>query len=112
VLTVPAYEWLFGPHDSKLHHKRRYSEKKIEAIIKDANLKIVKKSFFNSILFPLIGIVRIYEKIKGKDTSMEHLMPKKEINFILLTIMKIEAFYLRFCNFRFGLSMIYIVVPR
>jgi SAM-dependent methyltransferase len=112
VLTVPAYEWLFGPHDTKLHHKRRYSEKKIEAIIKDANLKIVKKSYFNSILFPLIGIVRIYEKIKGKESSIEHLMPKKEINYALLTIMKIEAFFLSFFNLPFGLSMIYIVKSR
>lgn len=112
MLTVPSYEWLFGPHDSKLHHKRRYSEKKIEAILKDANLKIVKKSYFNSILFPLIGIVRIYEKIKGKESSMEHLMPKKEINYALLTIMRIETFCLRFFNLPFGLSMIYVVTSR
>lgn len=109
LLTVPSYQWLFGPHDKELHHKRRYSAKKIEKLIDDANLKILRKSYFNSILFPLIAAVRIYEKLKRIEISMGNTEPKKEINYALLIIMKIEAFCLKFFNFPFGLSMIYVV---
>ena len=30
LITVPAYQWLYGAHDEFLHHKRRYSANQLK----------------------------------------------------------------------------------
>jgi 2-polyprenyl-3-methyl-5-hydroxy-6-metoxy-1,4-benzoquinol methylase len=53
IITVPAYSWLYGAHDKMLHHFRRYSKNTLNETIHYSDLKVLKNSYFNTLLFPL-----------------------------------------------------------
>src|SRR5579871_6057617 len=44
VLTVPALAKLWGPHDERVHHKRRYGQKELNAKLRRAGFRIAKLS--------------------------------------------------------------------
>jgi SAM-dependent methyltransferase len=53
LLTVPAFQSIFGSHDVNLGHYRRYSLKEIEAIAGSSGLKIISSGYlFSSLLLP------------------------------------------------------------
>jgi SAM-dependent methyltransferase len=53
LLTVPAYQWLWGAHDTASHHQRRYTRGRLVARLRAAGLQPVYASYFNTLLFPL-----------------------------------------------------------
>ena len=42
IITVPAYQWLYGSHDKLLHHRRRYTIKELIHKCKKNNFKIMR----------------------------------------------------------------------
>lgn len=58
-ITVPAYAFLWGPHDVINQHYRRYTMKKIHTLLVNHQGSIVYKTYFNSILFIPIAIFRL-----------------------------------------------------
>lgn len=58
LVTVPAYQWMFGAHDRAHHHHRRYSGRRLEQVARDAGYTVTRKGHFNSLLFPLAGAQR------------------------------------------------------
>ena len=53
LLTVPAYQWLYGPHDTAHHHHRRYTRRQVRDVLSQAGLNIRYTSYYNALLFPL-----------------------------------------------------------
>ena len=51
VITVPAYQFLFCPHDCFLKHYRRYSKKQLQMLLGKLNLKIKETFYFYTLLF-------------------------------------------------------------
>jgi SAM-dependent methyltransferase len=51
LITVPAMQFLFSSHDVFLNHYRRYSRKRLHALLKNNHLKIEKCHYFYTILF-------------------------------------------------------------
>lgn len=58
LITVPAFQSLWGLHDTIAHHKRRYRMEQLRARIEAAGLQIVDSYYFNFLLFPSIWIGR------------------------------------------------------
>jgi len=52
LVTVPAYQWLWGEHDIVNHHHRRYSRRTLEAATTDAGWKTLSTTHFNGLLLP------------------------------------------------------------
>ena len=109
IITVPAYQCLYGPHDISLHHKRRYSITRLINIMSMTGFKVQKISHFNSFLFPIIFFIRILERI-GYRSNLS-LIKKRELsniwlNKFLLGILYFEAFLLKKIKFPYGLSII------
>ena len=104
LITVPAYQWLYGTHDKFLHHKRRYMLNNLLPIFKE--FKILKKSYFNTFLFPLVVLSRIIDKLSTNKTSMGYATPSKIINKILFLVFKSEKYFLKSLSFPFGSSII------
>ena len=103
-ITVPAYQWLWSDHDVRLMHKRRYNLKEITKIIPN-NLSIEYSTYFNTFLFPLAVIERLFRKMyKINDKSNNFL-----INFLFKHIFKLEKYFLKYVNFPFGLSILIIL---
>ena len=56
--TVPAYRWLWSPHDDQHHHFRRYTLRGLRAQLREGGWRPQTWSYFNSILLPPIAAVR------------------------------------------------------
>jgi SAM-dependent methyltransferase len=67
VITVPAMQFLFSSHDVFLNHYRRYSRKRLLALLKNNKLMIKKCHYFYTVLF----FLRLVSLIKDR------LMPNK-----------------------------------
>ena len=105
LITVPAYQWLYGPHDELLHHVRRYSRNELQRKGELAKLHPLKFSFFNSILFPIIALVRLKDKlIVGPASGLN--IPPIIINKIFTMVLFLEGVLLKRFNFIFGASLV------
>ncbi len=62
VIFVPAYQFLFGPHDEYLHHLRRYSKKQLLSVVLRSGFVVQDAGYFNTILFPLAALIRMLER--------------------------------------------------
>lgn len=109
LITVPAYKFLWGAHDEFLHHKRRYTISELKEKLELSNLYATKLSYFNTLLFPLVAIIRIKEKILKNSNSRGTETPLKSLNLVLQSIFGIERYILPFVNFPFGVSLLAVV---
>ena len=58
-VTVPAYEWMWGPQDEIAHHKRRYTRPQLRDSLACAGYRVDRASYFNTFLFPPIAAIRV-----------------------------------------------------
>lgn len=71
VVTVPAYQWLWTDHDVSLHHKRRYTTKRLAEAAAEAGLKPEKKSYAIVFSLPLVVGFRFLNKVLGRKADSE-----------------------------------------
>lgn len=105
IATVPAFASLWSGHDVAHHHRRRYHWAELRDKIRQSGFDIVKLSYFNSFLFPLIVLRRRLAKMSGNPAS-DTKKPFAVSNLILETIFKSEAWFLPYLNFPFGVSIV------
>lgn len=106
LVTVPAYQWLYGAHDIFLHHKRRYTANQLQKKITAANLKACKISYFNILLFPLAAIVRLKDRWLGNATASGTKVPPLIINILFRKLFGFERFLLQRIDLPFGVSLL------
>lgn len=106
LITVPAYNFLFSKKDEVLKHFRRYGYNEIKNLI-SKNFKILRITFFNTLLFFPIALITFIFKIFRVDyiEDVENT-PNKLINNLLYYIFSIELFFLKYIDFPFGVSII------
>jgi len=59
IMSVPAYMWLWGRQDLVSHHYRRYTMGELTRKLKVAGFGIEKKTYFNTLLLPVIATIRV-----------------------------------------------------
>lgn len=106
LVTVPAYQWLWSAHDQFLHHKRRYSSKKLKAILDKTGFRADKVSHFNTFLFPLAAGARLLDRLLGRESASGTSVPGSFVNSTLQAIFSFERFFLGWMSFPFGVSII------
>lgn len=106
LLTVPAYQWLYGPHDRFLHHKRRYSAGELRAKASGAGLRPIRMSYFNTLLFPLAALARVKDRMLGATKATGQGMPPQIVNKVLKATFASERFLLKGMNLPFGVSIV------
>jgi len=112
LITVPAYQWLYGSHDEFLHHKRRYSAKVLREKFVTSGLQPLKISYFNTILFPLAAAVRLKDKLLGNQSATGTSVPPALINILLTAIFSSERFLVKHFNLPFGVSLLCVLEVR
>jgi SAM-dependent methyltransferase len=106
VITVPCFMFLWSEHDDYVHHKRRYTKRELLKKLKKAGFTVVRATYFNSLLFTPIAIVRLLKslfRIKTSQTDFD--MGSKWLNGTLLTIFKSERLFLNYFNLPIGVSL-------
>ena len=109
LITVPAYNFLYTERDEALGHFRRYNSNMLKEITKKY-FKIIKLSYYNFFLFFLSLILFIslkLFKIKSLTTSPENT-PNYFFNNLFYKIFSVEKFFLKYLNFPFGASIVYL----
>lgn len=107
LLTVPAFPFLWGLHDTQHHHKRRYVAATLRATITAAGLQVVHLSYFNTLLFPLVAAVRLIEKIRPPGNGTGDLeLPGPLVNRTLEAIFASERHVLTRASLPFGVSLL------
>lgn len=59
LFSVPAFPFLWGRQDVLSHHKRRYTKAQLAQRVTEAGLAIEHLTYFNTLLFPPIAVVRL-----------------------------------------------------
>ncbi|TSC74225.1 MAG: type 11 methyltransferase [Parcubacteria group bacterium Gr01-1014_33] len=108
VLTVPAFTSLWSNADIRAHHYRRYHKKGLLHTLLSARFKPLRVNYFNTLLFVPIAILKIWARssepkvLDGAEVSM----PPTPINTLLTLIFSLEALWMQWFHFPFGISLV------
>ncbi|MFZ4506672.1 MAG: class I SAM-dependent methyltransferase [Fimbriimonas sp.] len=91
VLSVPAYAYLWGPHDVALHHFRRYTGPEVARKLAAAGFKVEKVTYSVCFLFPLVLLSRLVEKTRRGPAKASLPMVPDWLNRLLLRVQGVEA---------------------
>lgn len=106
LVTVPAYQWLFGAHDKAHHHRRRYNRASLTQALSAAGLKLSYISYYNTLLFPLALAQRAMARAGSGNKPVTTAPPPAPVNALFKSIFASERHALGRLNFPFGLSLI------
>lgn len=117
-LTVPAFQALWGPQDALSDHKRRYTATRLRAQLRHSGCAPRKLSYFNSLLFPPVALIRLARQVRPEPTngavsggadgvkSDFSLTKPGLINDTLAALFGAERFWLRRASFPAGVSLL------
>lgn len=111
LLTVPALPSLWSAHDLEHHHKRRYTDQTLRAVVMDSGLELEKISYFNTLLLPLIAAVRGIKSLAGNSTPDTGL-PATWLNKVLEAVFSLERFMIGRVPLPLGVSLVMIARAR
>jgi SAM-dependent methyltransferase len=104
MVTVPAMPWLWSAHDVAHHHQRRYTRKSLEDVFRRAGYKVRYRSYFNTILFPLIAAARGAGKLLRREGG-DDAMPPRPVNAMLQGLFGLERHVVGRASLPFGVSL-------
>lgn len=107
LLRLPAYDWLRGEHDRRVHTNRRYTKRGVRSLLEESGFIVEHLSHANMLLFPLAVIKRLGERIfpprEGtSDLSLEVGILNPVFKFVLAS----EAPLVSRTGLPFGLSVV------
>jgi len=109
LLTVPAYEWMWGAQDVIAHHKRRYTRPRLLSMLTGSSFEPLASSYFNTLLFAPIAAVRLARRLRppsGPPRSDFELTEPGLMNSMLARGFGAEAAVLRRASLPFGVSIL------
>lgn len=109
IITVPACMFLWSEHDVLNEHKRRYTLNELREKLIEADFVVEKISYFNTFLFPAIGMVRLINNVLKRKGGSDVDLPSPAVNYILEKIFSMEKLFLRFLSFPIGVSVLAVV---
>jgi len=107
VVTVPAYRWLWSGHDEVLGHRRRYTAGELRAAVERAGFRVVRVSYFNTLLFPFLIAVRGWKRLRG-DRGHDLHRPSTPLNWLLERVFALERHLVPRVRLPFGASLLLI----
>lgn len=110
ILQVPAYTWLWSPHDEAVHTARRYTRKTIRRMILSCGFSIEKDTYRVTLLFIPIVLMRLMKKIAGRSGKVSGSASdvKKHspfLNAVLYMLIRAENSLLAWSSLSFGTSV-------
>jgi hypothetical protein len=71
IVSVPAFSWLWSPHDEFLEHRRRYTLNQLRRVLSDAGLSRVAGFYFFAAIFPAVAVQRVWRRWWSADRIAE-----------------------------------------
>ncbi len=106
LLRLPAYDWLRGQHDERVHTNRRYTKKLVKELLEKSGFVVEHLSYANTFLFPLAVAKRLGERIfPSKDNPSDLSLNTGRFNSMLKNILSSEASFVVQTSLPYGLSV-------
>lgn len=106
ICFVPAYKFLFGPHDIVNGHYRRYRRSALCKKVEECGMKVKESGYWNSLLFPCMAGYRLLSKHNrpnvGGDGDWGGYVVK--MDKLLYRVLSAERQLSRYLKMPFGLS--------
>jgi SAM-dependent methyltransferase len=112
VVTVPAFQVLWGDHDDIYGHYRRYRVSQVAALMASCGFEVVKLSYFQPLYFLPLLAFRRWKKLtrRGGDRPIEQrddfVAIPPWLNRFLTRLMVAEKYVLRHFAFPFGVTLV------
>lgn len=103
---MPAFRWLWGPHDIALHHHRRYTKGEVLALLESAGFHVDLLSYSVFFLFPLVVGVRLLDRLLQRDARVRLPEVGTAMNRVLIWLMRIEGALLQKIPLPVGSSVV------
>jgi SAM-dependent methyltransferase len=110
LVTVPAIQSLWGSHDRRLHHVRRYDAARLKRICAASGASTEFMTYFNTLLAPIAIAYRVGERLSGRNLGNQERTPPAPINQALARTFSLERQVVRRRSIPFGLSLGVILV--
>lgn len=106
VLSVPAFRWLWGPHDIALMHHRRYTRPEVRARLVEAGFEVRRLSYSVFFLFPVVVLIRALEKLRRGPAKANLPSVPEWMNAMLIDLQDVEARWIESISLPWGSSVI------
>jgi SAM-dependent methyltransferase len=109
LLTVPAYQWLWGEHDVRAAHRRRYRVGGLRAVVETAGFEVLHTTYYNSFLVPPAAVLRrtpLRRLVKETDEEVGNTSPF--VSKVMTRLSRTERRLARRRRVPFGLSILLI----
>lgn len=110
VVTVPAYQFLWGEHDLALMHKRRYIPRQLAERYTRVGFREVRLGHVLFLLFPLaLGRLLKRPRPNGKPPEAQIKPVPGLVNASLIRLQRLETALSRWVRFPWGLSVVSVI---
>jgi SAM-dependent methyltransferase len=89
-VRLPALELLWGAHDEAVHSRHRYTAKELRALFEGAGLEVLRLSYCNSFLFPMLAVRRTLDRWLSRHGSDVEFLPAP-LEWLFLRLLLAEA---------------------
>ncbi len=90
LVRVPALKLLWGAHDEAVHSRHRYTRSELEGLLAQAGLRLVRSSYANFFLFPVLLARRTLDRLLGRHGSDVGFLPAP-LEWGFRSLLEVEA---------------------
>lgn len=109
MISVPAHPWLWSKDDERDQHFRRYQKRKLVNILRRNEFAIFKLGYINSLLFPVVAVGRLIEKLGFRPYRPPIDLPNLIVNYVMRWIFSAERWWVPKVFLPFGVTLIAVV---
>jgi SAM-dependent methyltransferase len=104
LVRVPALKVLWGAHDAAVHSRHRYTTGEVRALLQGSGLEVVRLSYANTLLFPLLLLRRGLDRLLHRSGSDVGFLPAP-LEWTFRHLLFLEARLLRRLSLPVGASV-------
>lgn len=115
LLSVPAFQALWGRQDVLSEHRRRYRAPQLRARLEAAGFTVLHLTYFNFLLFlPILGVRLLMRPFLARSVAAggsDLSMPLPVVSGLLRAVLAAERFWVARRRLPFGVSLLAVATP-
>jgi SAM-dependent methyltransferase len=115
LVNAAALDLLHGSHSALTMEQRRYTPRRLTALLTDAGFSVKRMTFTNTTTFPLTLAVRLRDRLAGRAgeaSDADLRVPPAPINAVLSGAVALDGALLRVMNLPIGSSLMCVAAKR
>jgi SAM-dependent methyltransferase len=104
LVRVPALRMLWGAHDEAVHSRHRYRRGEVRRLLEGADLEVVRATYANTVLLPLVAARRGLDRLTGREGSDVGFLPGP-LEWAFRSVLHAEALWVRRLSLPLGTSV-------